>query len=152
MRIADVMNKEVAESSPSEHAAIAWDKMRSHHIHHLVVLEGTQVVGVLSERDLHALDPKDRAEKTVRDLMDSNPVTVEPQTTLRDAANLLRGNGIGCLPVMEGDRLVGIVTTTDLLEQFGRGFPQHGAGGRSRAGRGPKKGSEGRTPPPRGMR
>jgi acetoin utilization protein AcuB len=139
MRIADVMTKDVAESSPSEHAAVAWEKMRSHRIHHLVVLDGTWVVGVLSERDLHALDPKLRAEKSVRELMVENPVTVSPQTTLREAANLLRGNAIGCLPVLEDGKLAGIVTTTDLLEQLGRGLPEHGHGSRSRAGRGAKK-------------
>ncbi|MHB8416579.1 MAG: CBS domain-containing protein [Myxococcales bacterium] len=150
MRIADVMSKEVAESSPSEHAAVALDKMHSHHIHHLVVLDGTQVVGVLSERELHALDPRVRIEKTVRELMAPNPVTVSPGMTLREAANLMRGNGIGCLPVLEGDRLVGIVTTTDLLEQLGRGLPEHGHGAHSRAGRGARKQSLATGRAPRG--
>ncbi len=139
MRIADVMSKDVAESSPSEHAAIAWDKMRAHRIHHLVVIEGSRVVGVLSERDLHGIDPKVRLEKTVGELMAREPVTVSPETTLREAANLMRGNRIGCLPVMDGAQLAGIVTTTDLLEQLGRGLPEHGHGAHSRAGRGAKK-------------
>ena len=49
------------------------------------------------------------------------PVSVGPATTLRQAANLMRGHTIGCLLVVEKGKLVGLVTTTDLLDQLGRG-------------------------------
>ena len=45
----------------------------------------------------------------------------EAFATVREAANLLRGRSIGCLPVFDGDQLAGIVTTSDLLELIGRG-------------------------------
>jgi CBS domain-containing protein len=48
-------------------------------------------------------------------------VTVPPATTLRKAANLMRGRSIGCLVVADRDRIVGIVTVADLLDLIGRG-------------------------------
>jgi acetoin utilization protein AcuB len=53
--------------------------------------------------------------------MSEDLVTASPQMTVRQAANLMRGRGIGCLAVIEGARPVGILTTTDLLELIGRG-------------------------------
>jgi len=61
--------------------------------------------------------------------------------TLRQAANLLRGRTIGCLPVVEGGELVGILTTTDLLELIGRGAEKPVAKGKRWVlkGRGPRR-------------
>jgi acetoin utilization protein AcuB len=53
--------------------------------------------------------------------MAADPVSASPATTLRQAANLMRGRTGGCLLVVEDGRVVGIVTTTDLLDQLGRG-------------------------------
>jgi CBS domain-containing protein len=53
--------------------------------------------------------------------MTAPAVTASPRMSIRQAATRLRGRSIGCLPVVEGGKLVGIVTTTDLLERIGRG-------------------------------
>ena len=53
--------------------------------------------------------------------MTTHVVTVEPTTTVRKAANLMRGRSIRCVVVTERGRVVGIVTVTDLLELLGRG-------------------------------
>ncbi len=108
------------ETVPSD---MALEQARFHmyqqNVHHLVVVDGRRVAGVLSARDL--LVP-DGADRVVADRMAADPVTGEPDMTLREAANLLRGRGVGCLPVVDGrGRLLGIVTVTDLLELVGRG-------------------------------
>jgi CBS domain-containing protein len=54
--------------------------------------------------------------------MTRHTVTIDPQETVRRAANVMRGRTIGCLPVIRGGRLVGIVTVSDLLELLGRGI------------------------------
>jgi acetoin utilization protein AcuB len=98
--------------------------MRSAAVHHLVVLDGGLVVGVLSDRDLGGRvgARQGGAENTpVTEVMTTDVVSVEPDTTVRQAANRLRGRGVGSLVVMTGGRLDGIVTTTDLLELIGRG-------------------------------
>ena len=97
--------------------------MRRSRIHHLVVMADSQVVGVLSDRDAGGRSGavmRDRSR--VSDLMSTSVVTVDSETTIRRMANLMRGRTIGCLPVVDGKRLVGIVTVTDLLELLGRGI------------------------------
>lgn len=100
----------------------AWELMRDEGIHHLVVTAGEVVLGVLSDRDLGG--PRGaalRAEKTLADLMGTPVVTMDANATVREAARKLRGRGLGCLPVLDGARLVGIVTLSDLLDLIAGG-------------------------------
>jgi len=124
MRLRDVMSVEVITVGADDPASVARATMRQHRIRHLVVIEDGRLVGIVSERDLGgtrgAASTRDRS---VRDLMAVDPVSASPATTLRQAANLMRGRTVGCLLVVEDGRVVGIVTTTDLLDQLGRGRP-----------------------------
>jgi CBS domain-containing protein len=52
--------------------------------------------------------------KTIQDAMTSNPTTIEPTTTAREAARLMKSEDVGSLPIAEGDRLVGVITDRDL--------------------------------------
>ncbi len=122
MQLRDVMTRDVRTIGADEPADRAWDAMRGHRVRHLVVTSRAGVVGVLSERDLGGRRGDGaRAGRLVSDLMNPHVVTARPDTTIRQAANLLRGRSVGCLPVFEGPRLVGIVTVTDMLELLGRG-------------------------------
>ena len=119
MRMQELMKRRVETVSAKTSANDARMRMRVARIRHLVVTEGTRVVGVLSERDLGpGMEP---LTSTVGDVMTAPVVTAAGRTTLREAANMLRGRTIGCLPILEKERLVGIVTTTDLLELLGKG-------------------------------
>lgn len=117
------MSTGVVAVSPEESAKTALTRMRQHRIRHLVVVDRSHVVGIVSERDLGGRKVAEpRGARTVRDLMTAGrPVSVSPATTLRQAANLMRGHTIGSLIVVEKDKLVGLVTTTDLLDQLGHG-------------------------------
>jgi CBS domain-containing protein len=122
MRVQDVMTGGVKTIAPAAAAEDAWNLMRVHRIHHLVVTESRQVVGLLSDRDAGGKRGASlRANHTVADLMTAPVVTVDRATTVRQAANLMRGRSIGCLVVVDGSRAVGIVTVSDLLELVGRG-------------------------------
>jgi acetoin utilization protein AcuB len=122
MRMEEVMSRKVETTYPGETASEAWQRMRLRGVRHLVVKDGSEIVGILSDRDLGARSGAQvRQTRTVADLMSLHPVTVDIHTTVREAANLLRGRHIGCLPVTDGDRLKGIVTVTDLLDLIGRG-------------------------------
>jgi acetoin utilization protein AcuB len=128
MRVQDIMTKSVRTVAPSMAAADAWELMKTRGIHHLVVTRGADVVGVLSNRDAGGrADSTTRAGRTVGDLMTTAVVTVTPEQTARKAATLMKGRTIGCLPVKRGGRLVGIVTTSDLLRLLGHGVdrPSH---------------------------
>lgn len=124
MRVADIMTPHVQTVPPEMPAAEAWELMRRARIHHLVVVaEGTNVQGVLSDRDAGGRRGEAiREGVAVQDLMTRHPVTIAPHDTIRRVSNLMRGRTIGCLPVLDGKKLVGIVTLTDLLTILGRGI------------------------------
>lgn len=127
MRVQDVMTREVKTIVPTATAEEAWNVMRLHRIRHLVVMTAGRVVGVLSERDTGGrAGAALRKDATVADLMTERTVTIAPTATVRQAANVMRGRSIGCLVVVTSGRVVGIVTTSDLLELVGRGL-EHGA-------------------------
>ncbi len=140
MRVRDVMTEDVETIPAGESAENALRRMRGRRIRHLIVTLGTETVGVISEGDLDALGTSRRFQM-VGDVMSSPAITVEPEMTIRQAANLLRGRTIGCLPVMEHGRLVGILTTTDLLELIGRGAERPVAASKRwiLKGRGPRR-------------
>jgi CBS domain-containing protein/ribosome-associated translation inhibitor RaiA len=122
MRVQEIMSTNVATIQAKQQADVAWSQMNRHQIRHLVALDGSDLVGIVSDRDLGGRSGADvRRGRTVEDLMTSNVVSADPNTTLRQAANLMRSRKISCLPVLDGDRLVGIVTSNDVLDELGRG-------------------------------
>lgn len=122
MRLQDIMATAVDTVRPGDAAEAAWQKMRIDHVRHLVVMDEGKPVGVVSDRDLGSVRGEQfRRERLVNEVMAEPVVLARPTTTIRQAANLMRGRSIGCLPVVKGRKLVGIVTTTDLLELLGRG-------------------------------
>jgi acetoin utilization protein AcuB len=124
MRLQDIMSKNVKTIAPDATVSEARARMRNAAVHHLIVVDHRQVVGVVSERDLGGRAGGRNADvqtKIVADVMSDGVVSAGPQTTVRQAANRMRGRGVGCLAVLDDDRLLGIVTTTDLLELIGRG-------------------------------
>lgn len=97
------------------------------HIRHLPVVDGERVVGVLSQRDLFqaalsralGYGSVGRARLLgsipVKEVMSEPVVTVEADTSIRDAARLMLSRKIGCLPVVERGALVGLVTESDVV-------------------------------------
>ena len=123
MRLRDVMSEGVKTVPAAATADEAWALMRSHRIHHLVVMEGRDVVGVVSDRDLGGRRGASvRSHRMVSELMTERVVTADPELTVRKAANLMRGRSIGCLVVTTpAGGIAGVVTTADLLDLIGRG-------------------------------
>ncbi len=124
VRVQDVMTEAVEVVAVDTSAEQAFDRMRARRIHHLVVTDGGRVVGVFSHRDAGGgRGAALRQGRTVGELMTPAPVTVQPDTPIRKAANLMRGRAIGSLVVTDRiGRLKGIVTVADLLELLGRGI------------------------------
>jgi len=122
MRVTEVMTKEVQTIRPQARVADAREQMRRHGIHHLVVMDSSKIVGVISDRDAGGRKGAGvRAESRVEDLMTRTVVTVAPDETIRKVANLMRGRTIGCVAVTARGRLKGIVTVSDLLTILGGG-------------------------------
>lgn len=132
------MTRDVITASPDTTLAEALNLLRAHVFRHLPVLSEDRLVGLVSDRDLRMAMPPIWAEereelrraldeKTVGDVMTTTIVSVPPDTPIEEAAKLLYQHHIGCLPVLEGEQLVGILTETDILrsyvELFGVGEP-----------------------------
>jgi CBS domain-containing protein len=104
---------------PDDDLTVAAQIMRWAGVRHLPVLENGEVIGVLTERDLlrHRAEAgtSDDADLLVRNFMTRPPHTIGPDEDLAAACAMMVARRIGCLPVVDGGKLVGIVTTTDLL-------------------------------------
>ena len=122
--VSDSMARDIVTLSPDETAATALALCRERRIRHLPVLSEGRLVGIVSDRDLRsstpALGDPERAtalEKVlVGDVMAREVVTVDPEDPIEQAANTMREQRIGCLPVLEGEVLIGIVTASDVME------------------------------------
>jgi acetoin utilization protein AcuB len=117
MRLRDIMTESLTTISPGTPVAQARAAMRTYGVHHLIVMEASTVAGIVSDRDIRNLS----GALPVSAVMSTRLATATPNTTVREAANLLRGRSVGSLPILDGGRLVGIVTISDLLTLLGRG-------------------------------
>jgi acetoin utilization protein AcuB len=110
----------------TDSAASAWDRMQRSGADHLVVLDAKQcVVGTVSRDDLGGPSGGShrRMGRTVGQLMHRELVTVTPRTSVRRAAALMRQRRTGCLPVVRGQKLVGLITVGTLLSLLEHGDP-----------------------------
>lgn len=120
-----IMTTDLFTVGPSDSLADARNLMKTHRIRHLPVLgEAGELVGLLTQSDvLAATDSILRNEENriratdvvVSDVMVTSIATVDSKASLRQAALFLESKKIGCLPVLENDRLVGIITDTDFV-------------------------------------
>ncbi len=128
LQVKDVMSSEVHTVKRNDELGIADALMKQERVRHLPVLdEDGEVCAVVSQRDLfrgallRALGFGSRAEElmlkqvVVKEAMSSEIQTTAPDTPVADAARLMIERKIGCLPVIENGKLVGIVTETDFV-------------------------------------
>ncbi len=122
--IKDSMTREVVVLSPGTTAAAALGMCREQRIRHLPVVEGGRLVGIVSDRDLRSATPafgdpgRASALEKIRisDIMARDVVTARPDDPIEEAANRMRERRIGCLPVVQEGEMVGIVTSSDVME------------------------------------
>ena len=125
--VRDIMSAEVTTLGRNDTLLLAKDIMNLGRIRHFPVVEDDEVVGVVSQRDLYRASlgtVMQYGEKAQRAFLESvavkevmaDPISISPDATVRDAARLMLEHKIGCLPVLEDSRLVGIVTETDMLQ------------------------------------
>jgi CBS domain-containing protein len=116
MKVSEIMTKatvtDAAQDTLAEAAARMWNAQTGS----LLVMEGEHLLGIVTERDVlraiaHGMDPQ---QVPVKDLMRTDVITVGPQTTLKEAAKLMATKWIRHLPVVEGSRVVGILSQRDL--------------------------------------
>jgi CBS domain-containing membrane protein len=115
----------------NDQLSLADDLMKQERIRHLPVLDDDgELAGIVSQRDMfrgalaRALGYGETAQRrmlgllAVKEVMTTQVVTVEPDAPIADAARTMVDRKIGCLPVVEGGRLVGILTESDFVEML----------------------------------
>lgn len=127
MLVKEVMSRSVITLTPEQTLAEAIGLLRSHGIRHLPVVDGSKLVGIVTDRDVKRATPSvlsgvareeyDRVLATTKvvQFMTREPLTVTPGTGLKTAVRIFVEAKVGALPVVEADHLVGILTEIDVL-------------------------------------
>src|SRR5262245_39101810 len=130
LKVADVMTPSPVTLGSEDSLMRAVEVMRLHSIRRIPIVIGDRLVGLLAEGDLKRAQPSilDATEDDFHRVMDgtqvarimiSNPITVQEDSPLFEAAQTLRQTKFGALPVMNGERLCGILTDSDLIKSLG---------------------------------
>jgi len=135
MKIAQWMKHPVISVKPKDSVLHAREMMETHRMNQLPVTVDGRLVGIITDRDVRDVFPSvidaasrpgirprrsgaDPATLPVEDVMTVNVLTLTAGVPLADAARVMRRERIGAIPVVDGTRLVGIVTRSDVLDAF----------------------------------
>ncbi len=123
LRVRDAMTREVVTLGPEASAGEALGVCREKGIRHVPIVEEGRLIGLVSDRDLRDVSPprggRDQENTLgwvrVRDIMSTDLVTIGPLDTIDHVAREIYERKIGCLPVVDGRELVGIITSQDMM-------------------------------------
>jgi CBS domain-containing protein len=110
------MTKAAVTDSADDTLTMACEKMRHNQTSSILVMDGERLVGIVTERDIvkcvaRGLDPK---ETRLKDVMTTDIITIGPMTRLKEAANIMATKWIRHLPIVEGSKVVGMISQRDL--------------------------------------
>jgi acetoin utilization protein AcuB len=132
MKVEQLMSKKVVSISADDTLDIVQEIMELGSVRHLPVVRKGTLVGVVSQRDLLRASlsnvmglPADEQSRflkgvAISEVMSSPAISIAPDAGVKEAARLMAAHKIGCLTVLRGERLVGILTETDVLDYFAR--------------------------------
>jgi CBS domain-containing protein len=127
MQVREIMSQDIEVVDRNDTLLAVEERMATKQLRHLPVLEQGDIVGIVTQRDLFkaamssTMGYGEKAQKAylqsvrVKEIMTYPVVTIIPDTSVAAAAEMLITKGIGCLPVVDGTTLVGMITKTDLL-------------------------------------
>ena len=127
-QLSEIMHRNLVTADKEASLRRARRILDQHRIRHLLVVDGKRLVGIVTDRDIRTAAPSSKSPLTtaereefmdelkVVEVMSRRLITASPDTTIREAARVMVSEKIGCLPVVNENQLVGIVTETDLLE------------------------------------
>ena len=128
MQVKELMTVDVVTVGRNDELSVADDIMKMKRVRHLPVLEEGRLVGVLSQRDLFlaalstAMGFGQKASQEflktvpVKEVMTGDLITIAPSDDDTTAAHLMTDHKIGCLPVVDGGKLVGLLTESDFVQ------------------------------------
>jgi acetoin utilization protein AcuB len=117
MKTKDIMNRDIICVTRLVAISEAFEIMRRMHVRHLPVVDGTRLLGIVSDRDIlpFTQDGGVVDDRSVADVMSDLPIVASPKTQIARAVQHMLQYKIDALPVVRGDTLVGLVTSTDLM-------------------------------------
>ncbi|WP_088103843.1 acetoin utilization AcuB family protein [Halalkalibacter urbisdiaboli] len=124
MIIDEIMKKKVITLTPDATIEQAMQTLSTHSIRHIpIVDEQKNIVGIISDRDIRDVSPSilhsdehlEDLQKEISTIMKRNVITAHPLDFVEEVSRLFYEHHIGCLPIAEDNKIVGIVTETDLL-------------------------------------
>lgn len=130
MRVRELMTGSPITVGPEMSVFEARSLMAKERIRHLIVTDGNRLAGIITDRDIRLNLPSQAtslsvwevnhliARLTVGEIMSRAVLRVSPDREAEEAARLMLDHKIGALPVVDGDRVVGIITETDILRAF----------------------------------
>lgn len=127
MHVSDIMTPAALCDAPDDTLAQASSKMWQQQTGSLLIMEGDSLIGIVTERDVlrTVAEGQDPTAATVRDVMTEAPVTIDPNTQLKDAASIMFEKWFRHLPVVTGEgEVVGIISLRDLLSLVAQGMDE----------------------------
>lgn len=123
MLIEEIMERNVHHVGPEATVLEALTIVKEKRVRHLPIVKDGKVIGIVSDRDLRDVKPSILSPENpeilrntkVKEIMRAPVLTIHPLDALEEAARMIYEHKIGCLPVVQNDQLVGIVTSSDLL-------------------------------------
>ncbi|MFH1151188.1 MAG: CBS domain-containing protein [Actinomycetota bacterium] len=127
MKVRELMSTQVITVRKSDPIRVPWELVDQHRLRRFPVMEGDRLVGIITDRDLRNATASSVVlmEKKYHDflldtvkvetVMSADPTCVSPEDDVREAARRILELKVGGLPVVEGEKLVGIITETDLI-------------------------------------
>ncbi|MFD2568637.1 CBS domain-containing protein [Pseudotenacibaculum haliotis] len=129
MPVSTIMTKDLITVNHTDDLTTAEKLFKTHNIRHIPVVSGKEIIGMLSFTDLLRISYADAVDEyetdvdtmvynmfTIEQVMAKALVKVSPQTTIKEVAEILAEKEFHALPIVDNSELVGIVTTTDLIE------------------------------------
>lgn len=129
MLVSTIMTKDLITVNHTDDLTTAEKLFKDHTIRHIPVVNGKKIIGMLSYTDLLRISYADAVYEdeteidtmvynmfTIEQVMAKTLVKVSPKTTIKEVAEILSKEEFHALPIVENDELVGIVTTTDLID------------------------------------
>lgn len=120
MKVRDIMTTSVASLTPEDTVEKAASLMKEHDIGSVPVCQGSNIVGIITDRDItlrSVASGINASSQSVRDVMSSNPVVGSPEMSLDEASKIMSQQQIRRLPIVENQNLVGVVALGDLATQ-----------------------------------
>lgn len=116
MKISEIMTKAAVVDSADDTVADAARKMRENQTGSMLVMDGDRLLGILTERDILRVvaEGKNPTEVPLKDAMTTDVITIDPSSRLKEAAAIMAEKWIRHLPVVQGERVVGIISQRDL--------------------------------------